>query len=364
MIKFICLILILFTGFVHAENHPFEPTFCGANTLEKQSPAPKIKSVCYGQVTHEDMLFRAIQIEFNSNPTELWVEYSWNEVSSHQKELELMLFNSKEVQKTKALISLDKDGVVIRAEGTSLDKTSYDVLKTTDRTASQKPSPRINVKDEGNPSLEAVVLLHGNGMSLESFTQISKALSHQYRVISYDQRGHGFTHYDGLDFSISSMVNDLKIVLDSLNIQRAHLVGHSFGARIALAFAAKYPERILSVVNEDMELRQREAATDEICENYSLQVKQQIADYAPYAWGCFANAADLNSTLLDYTGPVLVMRAHTQLSAISALGLEEMRTLRSSLKVVDFPQASHTIHQSQPEGYITTLKNFFSTISK
>lgn len=155
------------------------------------------------------------------------------------------------------------------------------------------------------------------------------------------------------------MVSDLESVLDSLNIKKAHLVGHSFGARIALAFAAKHPDRILSIVDEDMELGPRQVVSDETCAKYAAEVKQTITDYAPYAWGCYANSADLRDTLKKYLGPILILRAAPTESAISEEGLKEITTLRPDIEIINFP-TGHTVHYADPDGYAKVLQKFLS----
>lgn len=73
-------------------------------------------------------------------------------------------------------------------------------------------------------------------------------LKRDFRVLRYDLRGHGGTPAIEGDYSIALLVEDLKTLLDSLSIQRAHLVGLGLGGAIAQAFAIEHPDRLMSLM--------------------------------------------------------------------------------------------------------------------
>jgi pimeloyl-ACP methyl ester carboxylesterase len=97
----------------------------------------------------------------------------------------------------------------------------------------------------------AVVLLHGGFRYAERWIDYGffGGLLDGYRLIAVDQRGHGKS---GKPHSPSAygveMVHDVVRLLDHLGIDKAHLVGHSMGAEIALKAASLYPGRIHSAV--------------------------------------------------------------------------------------------------------------------
>jgi len=103
---------------------------------------------------------------------------------------------------------------------------------------------------------EAVVLIHGLGANLAFwFMTIGRHLAQQYRVITYDLRGHGASSITPRGYMLPNMVEDLVQLLDHLGVQRAHIVGHSFGARVALAFTILQPQRVMSLTIADTQLR-------------------------------------------------------------------------------------------------------------
>jgi pimeloyl-ACP methyl ester carboxylesterase len=103
---------------------------------------------------------------------------------------------------------------------------------------------------------EAVVLIHGLGANLAFwFMTIGRHLARQYRVVTYDLRGHGASSVTPAGYLLPDMVQDLNVLLDHLGVARAHIVGHSFGARVALAFAITQPQRVLSLTIADTQVR-------------------------------------------------------------------------------------------------------------
>lgn len=103
---------------------------------------------------------------------------------------------------------------------------------------------------------EDVVLIHGLGANLAFwYMGIAKLLARRYRVISYDLRGHGRSSMPSSGYSLPYMAQDLHALLDHLCVRRAHLVGHSFGARIALYYTISYMARVTSLTVADTQIQ-------------------------------------------------------------------------------------------------------------
>jgi pimeloyl-ACP methyl ester carboxylesterase len=99
-----------------------------------------------------------------------------------------------------------------------------------------------------------VLLIHGFASSKEVNwinTGWFKALNAAgFRAIALDNRGHGAStkFHDEADYSLGFMAGDVLSLLDHLNIERAHVVGYSMGARIACAIAISHGERVAKAV--------------------------------------------------------------------------------------------------------------------
>lgn len=110
----------------------------------------------------------------------------------------------------------------------------------------------VSVTDVGNGP--PVVLLHGFACGKRMWLHQIRSLKRRFRVIAYDQRGHGLTDAPTVatNYSAGHLARDLTGVLDALKIERAALVGFSLGGGPALALAAGRPERVSHLVLADV----------------------------------------------------------------------------------------------------------------
>jgi 3-oxoadipate enol-lactonase len=105
-------------------------------------------------------------------------------------------------------------------------------------------------EEHGQADATALVLAHGMGGNHAIWFKQLPVLGAHYRMIIFDHRGFGnSSDPDGL--GRSAYVEDLKALLDHLQIERAALVGQSMGGGTCTAFACTYPERVLSLVIAD-----------------------------------------------------------------------------------------------------------------
>lgn len=97
-----------------------------------------------------------------------------------------------------------------------------------------------------------VVLLHGSGPGVTAWANWNKLfplLKDSFRVIAPDMAGFGFTErLENPVYSMNNWVQQTIDLFDALGIEKANLVGNSFGGALALSMAIKYPERINKLV--------------------------------------------------------------------------------------------------------------------
>lgn len=91
---------------------------------------------------------------------------------------------------------------------------------------------------------EPLILLHGNGEDCSYFKGQTGVFSKSYHVYALDTRGHGKTPRGDKPFTIRQFADDLVEFMDGHQIEKAHLLGFSDGANIAMIFALKYPDRV------------------------------------------------------------------------------------------------------------------------
>ncbi|HEY1354663.1 MAG TPA: alpha/beta hydrolase [Ktedonobacteraceae bacterium] len=110
-----------------------------------------------------------------------------------------------------------------------------------------QPPAYIERRGSGTP----VILLHGWGASSALFHATIAGLEHAFALIVPDLPGFGRTPPPPGAWSVSDYTIWLVHLLDGLAIKRAHIVGHSFGGRIAIKLASAYPERVEKLVLTD-----------------------------------------------------------------------------------------------------------------
>jgi pimeloyl-ACP methyl ester carboxylesterase len=106
---------------------------------------------------------------------------------------------------------------------------------------------------------ETIVLLHGNAESSLAWYAWVPLLARRFRVVRPDMRGYGASTPMPRDFkwSLDVVIDDYARLMDSLGIQRVHLVSAKIGGVIGRAFAARRPDRVktLTVIGSPPPLR-------------------------------------------------------------------------------------------------------------
>jgi pimeloyl-ACP methyl ester carboxylesterase len=127
-------------------------------------------------------------------------------------------------------------------------------------TTTQKPEIGQNVEANGirtnyleaGSGDETVMLVHGSGPGVTAYAnwrQVIPALAEHWRVIAPDMVGFGFSDRpDNVNYSLQTWADQTVGVMDALGVQKAHLVGNSFGGAIALRIATQHPERVGKLV--------------------------------------------------------------------------------------------------------------------
>ncbi len=92
---------------------------------------------------------------------------------------------------------------------------------------------------------EPLLLLHGNGQSISAFINQVDVFKKQFKVIIVDCRGRGNSTFDyNQELTYTLEAQDIKLFLDKINIDKAHVLGWSDGGIIGLIMAIKYPEKV------------------------------------------------------------------------------------------------------------------------
>ena len=203
------------------------------------------------------------------------------------------------------------------------------------------------------------------------------------------------------------MAADLEALLNHLKLEKVHLLGHSLGARTVARFAELFPNRVKSLILEDMEITQRSDPSPENQEKYlklARKLKTQFTNkhfpsrkaliealepyygsqseslthrrarenpdgtmtllFNPdvsYLYGFQSNAEDLSHSLDKLGKSVLFVRADpTQGSAMSEKGAQHAANKVPNAQVIQIQGSGHTIHRTHPESFLELIDEFMS----
>ncbi len=250
-----------------------------------------------------------------------------------------------------------------------------------------------------------LIILHGLYGSSDNWFVIEKKLAERYTVYSVDLRNHGQSpHHE--DHTFAAMKDDLVQFFDEQNIQSAALLGHSMGGKVAMVFAADFPERVTNLMVVDIApknyltngsesqyplhrnilMAMLEMNFDYVSsrqqaeENLSLKIdnarirqflmKNLIADKSgkPLRWKL--NAGALFDNLEEIVGggnyklfedrlpitayPVRFIRGLAS-NYIRESDVELIKRIYPDAQIVDIPEAGHWLHAEQPELFLKAV---------
>jgi len=103
------------------------------------------------------------------------------------------------------------------------------------------------VRDSGGAG-EAVLLVHALGLDHRMWNALAAQLEDRYRTLALDLRGHGASPVPARPYTLDLLASDVRALLDSLRIARAHWIGLSLGGMVGQAFALAHGDRLGKLV--------------------------------------------------------------------------------------------------------------------
>jgi pimeloyl-ACP methyl ester carboxylesterase len=113
----------------------------------------------------------------------------------------------------------------------------------------ETPRLRTHIITSGAEDGEPVVLVHGNASAARFYEELMVALPSRFRAIAPDLRGYGRSEASPLDATrgVRDFSDDLHALIQTLGLQRPHLVGWSLGGAVLMQYAIDHPHDIASI---------------------------------------------------------------------------------------------------------------------
>ena len=248
----------------------------------------------------------------------------------------------------------------------------------------------------GREGMAPAVLLHANCGSAASWTRVGAALAKDHEVFALDLRGHGASGQGrGGSFGLRAVADDVVDFVDALGLDSPLLVGHSWGAAVALVVASgaesdAAPPALSGLVLEDppASLTTQDGRLDRLLATLALSADDMLetvrvshpdwdeTDRATIVEGWQQASADVASSLLAdgaRSGPLMVL-----LSAVSAPTLllradatrgtllpdyhwhAAKRLLSSGSAAIEIAGATHELHRSRYEDFLAAVGTFIA----
>jgi 3-oxoadipate enol-lactonase len=134
----------------------------------------------------------------------------------------------------------------------------------------------INYQIDGPDGAPCLVFSNSLATSLSMWDEQAAALKDSYRVLRYDQRGHGSTDAPAGRYSYATLIADALALLDALSIKKAHFAGLSMGGATALGLAEQHPDRFERIIVCDSPCQSTPQSSQQWEERIAVAQKQGI----------------------------------------------------------------------------------------
>jgi len=134
----------------------------------------------------------------------------------------------------------------------------------------------INYQIDGPEGAPWIVFSNSLATSTAMWDEQAAALKNSFRVLRYDQRGHGGTDAPAGRYAFDTLLADALGLLDALSIKKAHFAGLSMGGATALGLAERHPERFDRIIVCDSPCQSTPQSTQQWEERIAVAQKQGL----------------------------------------------------------------------------------------
>ncbi len=235
----------------------------------------------------------------------------------------------------------------------------------------------INSITYGNPEGKDVVLLHGWGQNIQMMKPVGDALQKEYLVTIIDLPGHGLSEEPKEPWQVDVFVEVLKKLLDQLKIKNPILIGHSFGGKLSLLYASKYPvEKLVlfgspfkkAIKNETFKMKLLKSLKKvPILNHFEEYAKKHMgsSDYrnaTPMMRKIMVNTVnyDITDQVKKITCPTIIIWG-TLDEAVPLQDAYELESLLKDAAVIEYEGCTHYAYLEDLGRTVRIIKNFLGS---
>jgi non-heme chloroperoxidase len=255
--------------------------------------------------------------------------------------------------------------------------------------------PSLHYAEQGDPTGEAIIFLHGYSDSWYSFSRVLPLLSPEYHAFALTQRGHGDSEKPECCYTLDDFAADVDVFMKEVGVEKATLVGMSGGSFIAQRVALDYPQRVsrLVLISSAVTLRDNEAvmglgeemlALEDPISPEFVREWQEVNIYHPIPdeffetvvseslklparvwrdfWEGVVLAPDHASRLGEINAPTLIMWGE-QDAVFAREDPERLAAAIPNATLKVYPETGHSVHWERPEQVVRDLEAFMEGTS-
>lgn len=236
---------------------------------------------------------------------------------------------------------------------------------------------RINSITYGNPQGQDVVLLHGWGQNIDMMKPVGDALQKDYLITIIDLPGHGLSEEPETAWQLDDFVEMLKQLLDELKIKKPILIGHSFGGKISLLYASRYPvEKLVLFGSPFKKAIKKETAKMKLLKSLKkVPILNQFEEYAKKHIGStdYRNASpvmrkimvnhvnlDITENVKKITCPTIIIWG-TRDEAVPLSDAYELASLLDDAAAIEYEGCTHYAYLEDLGRTVRIIKNFIGS---
>ena len=235
----------------------------------------------------------------------------------------------------------------------------------------------VNSITYGNPQGQDVVLLHGWGQNIDMMKPVGDALQKDYLITIIDLPGHGLSEEPETAWQLDDFVEMLKQLLDELKIKKPILIGHSFGGKISLLYASRYPvEKLVLFGSPFKKAIKKETAKMKLLKSLKkVPILNQFEEYAKKHIGStdYRNASpvmrkimvnhvnlDITENVKKITCPTIIIWG-TRDEAVPLSDAYELASLLDDAAVIEYEGCTHYDYLEDLGRTVRIIKNFIGS---